>query len=68
MICVDINSGMNGDTGEGETAVKSDLTVSVGYLKIGFFKGRAKELIGRLVNVDIGIGIPEKMQEDAFLK
>ena len=55
VISADINSGMSGDTGEAEIAVKSDLTVSIGYYKHGFFLGRANELIGRLVNVDIGI-------------
>ncbi len=55
VISVDINSGMNGDTGEAELAVVSDLTVSIGFYKHGFFKGRAPELIGRLTNADIGI-------------
>ena len=55
VISADINSGMNGDTGEAEIAVKSDLTVSIGYLKHGLLQGKAKELIGRLVNVEIGI-------------
>lgn len=55
IISVDINSGMNGDTGQAELAVKSDLTVSIGFFKTGLFQGRANELIGKLVNVDIGI-------------
>ena len=55
VVSVDINSGMNGDTGEAVLAVGSDLTVSIGYFKHGFFRGRSGELIGRLVNVDIGI-------------
>ena len=55
VISADINSGMNGDTGEAEIAVQSDLTVSIGYFKQGLFRGRAKELIGELVNTDIGI-------------
>ena len=55
VISADINSGMNGDTGEAEIAVKSNLTVSIGYLKHGLLQGKAKELIGRLVNVEIGI-------------
>ena len=59
VISVDMNSGMNGDTGEAELAVVSDLTVSVGYLKTGFFAGKASELIRSLVNVDIGIELPE---------
>ena len=37
VISVDINSGMNGDTGEASLAVKSDLTVSIGYYKKGLF-------------------------------
>lgn len=55
VIAADINSGMNGDTGEAELAVKSDLTVSIGYYKTGLFRGMASSLIGSLVNVDIGI-------------
>ena len=55
VVSVDINSGLNGDTGEAELAVRSDLTVSIGFYKTGHFLGRAPELIGELVNVDIGI-------------
>lgn len=55
IISADINSGMNGDTGESVLAVKSDLTVSIGYYKTGMFLGDAPSLIGDLVNVDIGI-------------
>lgn len=58
VISVDINSGMNGDTGDAEIAVISDLTVSIGFYKHGFFLGKASELIGSLVNVDIGIQLP----------
>ena len=55
VVSADINSGMNGDTGEAVLAVKSDLTVSIGFYKTGLFQGRAPELIGELVNTDIGI-------------
>ncbi|MBO4882066.1 MAG: NAD(P)H-hydrate epimerase [Lachnospiraceae bacterium] len=55
VISVDINSGMNGDTGEAVLAIRSDLTVSIGYLKTGLVTKAAKEYIGKLVNVDIGI-------------
>ena len=56
VISVDINSGMNGDTGEAELAVRSDdLTVSIGYYNQGLFRGEAPKSINRLVNVDIGI-------------
>lgn len=55
VVSVDINSGMNGDSGEAEMAVKSNLTVSIGFYKKGLFLGRAPELIDDLVNADIGI-------------
>ena len=60
VISVDINSGMNGDTGESELAVTSDLTLSIGYYKTGFFEEPAQELIGALMNIDIGIELPEE--------
>lgn len=55
VISADINSGMNGDTGEASLAVKSNLTVSIGFYKKGMFLGNALEYIGDLINVDIGI-------------
>ena len=55
VISVDINSGMNGDTGEVTLAVRSDLTVSIGYYKQGLFTEAAKEYIKEMTNVDIGI-------------
>ena len=55
VISVDINSGLNGDTGDGNPAIRSDITVSIGYYKTGMFKGDAPRLIGKLVNADIGI-------------
>lgn len=55
VISVDINSGMNGDTGEASKAVRSDLTVSIGYIKTGLATESAGRYIGKLVNVDIGI-------------
>ena len=55
VISVDINSGMNGDTGEASLAVKSDLTVSIGYYKKGLFTEASKKYIKEKTNVDIGI-------------
>lgn len=55
VISVDINSGMNGDTGEAETAVKSDLTVTIGYVKNGLIAENAGRFMDRLVCTDIGI-------------
>ena len=55
VVSVDINSGLNGDSGMCDIAVKSDITVSVGSLKSGHFLGKAKDCIGKIVNCDIGI-------------
>ena len=57
VVSADINSGLNGDTGEGTTYVKSDLTVSIGDYKLGHFKGLAKTAMKAKVNIDIGIEI-----------
>ena len=62
IVSADINSGVNGDTGEGELAVKSDLTVSVGYLKTGMVMSAMGSWARRIANLDIGIelaGAPE---------
>lgn len=55
VISVDINSGMNGDTGEAELAVFSDLTVTIGYVKNGLVTKNAGKFMKRLVCADIGI-------------
>ncbi len=60
VVSVDINSGMNGDSGRGRTVVRSSLTVSIGSLKPGHFLGAAKDFVGRLVNRDIGIAPLER--------
>ena len=57
VVSADLNSGLNGDTGEGSLYVRSDLTVSVGEFKYGHFIGRANEAMKDRVNVDIGIEI-----------
>lgn len=55
IISVDINSGLNGETGEAEKAVISNLTVSIGFMKNGMFLQDAGMHIGSLTNVNIGI-------------
>ena len=62
VISVDINSGMNGDTGEAETAVRSDLTVTIGFVKRGLVTEKAGRYMKRLVVADIGIVLAR--QED----
>jgi len=54
-VSVDINSGMNGDTGEAEYAVHSDLTVTIGYVKKGLVSRCAGRYIKKLICADIGI-------------
>ena len=63
IVSADINSGLNGDTGEGSLFVKSDLTVSIGEFKFGHFRGRADEAMKDKVNVDIGIEIIGPIEE-----
>ena len=55
VISVDINSGMNGDTGDCEVAVRSDLTVTLGFVKHGLVTENAGRYMKRLVCADIGI-------------
>ena len=57
VISVDINSGLCGDSGQGEPCIRSDLTVAIGSYKYGHFLGRAKDVIKELTCVDIGIPI-----------
>ena len=59
VVSADINSGMNGDTGESNMCVNSDLTVRIGFLKKGLVSEEGKKHIGKFVNMDIGIIIEE---------
>ena len=63
VVSADLNSGLNGDTGEGSLYVRSDLTVSIGEFKYGHFIGRANEAMKDRVNVDIGIEIIGETEE-----
>ena len=60
VLSVDINSGMNGDTGEAEIAVRSDLTVTIGFVKTGLVSEHAGGYMKRLVCADIGIALCRK--------
>lgn len=55
VISADINSGLESDSGEYMSAVRSDITVAVGIYKYGHFLGGARDLIGELTLADIGI-------------
>ena len=62
VVSVDINSGMNGDTGACEIAVRSDLTVTIGFVKQGLVTENAGNYMKRLVCADIGITLVEQEQ------
>lgn len=64
VVSVDINSGMDGDTGEAELAVQSDLTVTIGYAKMGLVSRNAGNYMKRLVIADIGIAL---VREEGFI-
>ena len=55
VVSVDINSGMNGDTGTAALAVRSDLTVTIGFVKDGLVAEAAGAYMKRLAVADIGI-------------
>lgn len=59
VVSVDINSGMNGDTGEGSAIVYSDLTVAIEFIKYGMILDGSSEYIKRLICVKIGIELAE---------
>ena len=62
VISVDINSGMNGDTGEAELAVISDLTVTIGFVKQGLITENAGKHMKKLVCAHIGIQLVREEQ------
>ena len=59
IISIDINSGLNADTGMTKCAVKSDLTMSIGTFKTGHFLNMAKDYMKDKINLDIDIPIIE---------
>ena len=62
VVSVDINSGMNGDTGDCDIAVRSDLTVTIGFVKQGLVAPNAGHYMKRLVCADIGITLVHQEQ------
>ncbi|MFN4227294.1 MAG: NAD(P)H-hydrate epimerase [Candidatus Ratteibacteria bacterium] len=54
-VSIDIPSGLDADTGEIHgVCIKSNLTISMGFLKKGFFVGKGPEYTGKIKLVDIG--------------
>jgi len=64
VISVDIPSGLSGDGGRGDLTVKADVTVAIQWYKYGHFLNRGRDVCGRLLRADIGIGPRE---DAAFL-
>ena len=62
VVSVDINSGMNGDTGAYQLAVRSDVTVTIGFVKRGLVTAQAGQCMKKLVCTDIGIRL--RREED----
>ncbi|MGN1382527.1 MAG: NAD(P)H-hydrate epimerase [Eubacterium sp.] len=65
VISCDINSGMNGDSGQGSLIVHSDQTVTIGYVKTGLIMENAGKYMDNLTVADIGIDLDH--QEDEIL-
>ena len=64
VVSIDINSGINGDSGMGITYVKSDITIAIGQYKYGHFLNMAKDVMKELRLASIGI---EPLYRDALL-
>lgn len=54
VLSMDINSGVNGDTGEGNMGVSSDITLSIGYKKRGMITSEFSKWSKKVVNKNIG--------------
>ena len=57
VVSVDINSGLNGNSGLGEPCVRSDLTASVGSFQPGHFLNAAKDVMKMKAKINCDIGI-----------
>ena len=59
-ISIDIPSGLNADTGDADAmSIKTDLTLTLGYPKIGLYLNQGPTLTGQVEVLDIGI--PKKI-------
>ncbi len=56
VLAVDVPSGLSTDTGHSwETAIKADITVTMGHPKLGLLISDGPDLAGRVVVADIGL-------------
>jgi len=60
IVAVDIPSGLSGDSGERMgTCIQADTTLAMGFLKPGYFLQPAKEFIGKLELLNLGLPLPK---------
>ena len=63
VISLDLPSGVDADTGAADpSCVAADLTITLGYPKLGLFSFPGRDLVGQLVVGDIGI--PSHLADD----
>lgn len=63
IVALDLPSGLDADSGKLDPAsLKADLTITLGYPKLGLFALPAAEAVGKLIIEDIGI--PERLAQD----
>ena len=66
LLALDLPTGLNADTGAVDPAcVSADITVTLGYPKVGLFEYSSADTVGSLEVVDIGI--PGGLDEDVGL-
>ena len=59
IVAVDIPSGLSGDSGERMgTCIIADTTLAMGFLKPGYFLQPAKQFIGKLELLNLGLPLP----------
>ncbi len=68
-VAVDIPTGLNANTGYGESVFKSDLTISLGELKKGLFLGEGTNNTGEIVKGNIGVSFSffDKFETNEYL-
>ena len=68
-VAIDVPSGLNANTGAGETVFDADLTVALGGFKQGLFFEKGKAFSGDVVKGYIGIGTEyfESLETDTYL-
>lgn len=68
-VAIDVSTGLNADTGEGNIIFNSDLTITLGEFKKGLFITKGYENCGKIILSEIGVGRDyfDKVLTDAYL-